>query len=152
MCNGFFRGSDPQVLTILLQKEEPISFFPIIDTGAHVTTLSYDIAKSAGIDLDSLDLVDLDGIGGKEPVHELKQKTIIGFIEDNMSQQKLFHREQLDVVYIFPKESAMSDSILGWDILERFELKFNKLNKEVDLVRLNVPPETLPPIDLTECM
>jgi hypothetical protein len=152
MCNGFFRGSNPYVLTILLQEEEPISFFPIIDTGSHVTTLSYDIAKAASIDLGSLDLVELDGVGGTQSVYELNQKTIIGFIEDNNSKQKIFHREQLDVIYVFPQEAAMSESILGWDILERFELKFNKLNKEVDLIRLNVPPETLPPIDLTERM
>ncbi len=141
MCMGHFQGEIPVIPAFLLLGEKPIPFLPIVDTGCTRTILSYQIAEIAGIDLKSLRKEQIGGIGGKSYVRELNREISIGLLDEEAGGVKKIHVEPLDYVYFFEKKDEKNPSLVGWDILSRFELCFNKQQNDINLKRLNVLPK-----------
>jgi len=121
----------------------------LVDTGCTRTILSYNIAESAGIDLKTLGCASIGGIGGNTIVRELLGDIKIGLLDGETGKTKKVHVEPLEVICFFGKENERNPSLLGWDILSRFDLSFIKQHNEINLKRLNVQPRNHSVITLT---
>jgi hypothetical protein len=144
MCQGHFIDSDTPVITafLFIPGIPDADFRPVVDTGSPITILSYTDAKTNGIDLSRLKKE-------TEKSHVLQGEINLYFADDvelalldEKKGPKVAHLEQLDRIYFFPKDAEYMDSILGMDILRRFELRINQPKNLVELTGLPVPPDT----------
>jgi hypothetical protein len=138
---GHFQGEIPVIPSFLiLNGRRPVPVLFLVDTGCTRTILSYTVAESAGINLKGLECVDIGGIGGNTKVYELSGDIQIGLLDEEAGKLKKVHVEPLNCIYVFGKEDDRNPSLLGWDVLSRFDSSFNRQHNEINLKRLNVPP------------
>jgi len=139
---GRFRGGVPIVPTFLVLDEKKVfPFESIINTGCGRTILSYDKAVLAGLDFKHLRVDEAEGIGGCTKIYELKGNIRIGLLDEEVGgKTRKVHVESLGGVYFFGKEQECNPSLLGWDVLSRFELSFNVMHNDISFKRLKVKP------------
>ena len=141
MCMGHFQGEIPVIPSFLILKGKrivPVMF--LVDTGCTNTILSYPVSESAGIDLKGLEKVDIGGIGGIIQIYKLPGEIEIGLLDEESGKTIKAHVEPMNCVYVFGRECDRNPSLLGWDVLSRFETTFNRQQNDINLKRLNVMP------------
>ena len=151
MCMGHFQGEIPVIPSFLVLKGmKPVPVMFLVDTGCTRTILSHPAAESAGISLKGLKCADIGGIGGNTKVYELSGDIMVGLLDEEKGGSKKVHMEPLRYLYIFGKENERNPSLLGWDLLSRFDASFNMQHNDINLKRLNVRPRDHYVITLNE--
>lgn len=123
--------NNPLVMTIK-PTEDNVSF--IVDTGAQVTCLS-------GLDADRLHIEtryleptpDIIGVGGKCSAFKLCNIEI-GLIDKIEGGRITFHIEKLDHIYVVT--SLKMASLLGTDLLQRFDIVTKRAKSSAELKRI----------------
>jgi predicted aspartyl protease len=143
MCEGYYDGPHdrPMVKGTLaypqLDRAKELSF--LIDTGADTTCISGLAAVSAGLtpedlpDDAPLEETPISGVGGESTAFHLDDPVLLAFREqsDEVSFDNL-HIEVIDGIEIVP---TLTESLLGRDVLNRFDLSFSHTSDEITLHR-----------------
>ena len=127
---------DEQLIAAIKPREENIAF--IVDTGAQLTCLS-------GLDADRLNIEvrylepagDVIGVGGACSAYRLKDIEI-GLIDDITPDRINFHIEKLE--YICVIDSLKMNSLLGNDLLAKFDISTDRQNSTASLSRITTAP------------
>jgi hypothetical protein len=149
ICNGYISDSGRWMIEARLFyndifRPEFVSF--IIDSGADISMLSPTHAMNLKIDIESLPRrrKNVSGLGGGEcKVRKLYAKFAFPISFDGRMSY-LF--EDCYELLIGEKDGKCWESIIGQDILKRFNLKANVKNHEIILVRQTIvkPPYIIP--------
>lgn len=105
----------------------------ILDTGANRTCLSQATAGKIGIDDGSWydDVIDITTAGGQTEAKVFRGDINLAFRETSGTLY-MRHVEPLDEIFIVP---ALTDDILGRDVLDRFDLEFSYAEDRVVMTR-----------------
>lgn len=123
---------DNPLVTSIKPTEDNVSF--IVDTGAQVTCLS-------GLDADRLHVEsrylepadDVIGVGGTCNAFKISNIEI-GLIDKMEGSRITFHIEKLDYVYVL--DSLKMSSLLGTDLLQRFDIITERSKSSAELKRI----------------
>jgi predicted aspartyl protease len=143
MCEGYYDGPHdrPMVKGILAypQRDQAKEISFLIDTGADTTCISGLAAVSAGLtpeDLPAeapLEEKTVGGVAGEATAFHLDDPVLLAFREQ--SEAVAFdnlHVEVLDGIEIVP---TLTESLLGRDVLNRFDLSFSHTSDAITLNR-----------------
>ena len=127
---------DNPLVTAIKPTEDNVAF--IVDTGAQVTCIS-------GLDADRLHIEsrylepaqDVIGVGGTCSAFKLSDIEI-GLIDKIESDRITFHIEKLDYVYVLGDLKMMS--LLGTDLLRKFDLVTKRSTSSAELKRISSAP------------
>ena len=119
-----------------IQPTEGYIFF-VLDTGADVTCLSFLDARKLGIDTRYLDTdEDIIGIGGKCCAYKLYDIELGLYDRHIAVRQAQYHIERISVINVLDETSPKLPSLLGNDILKRFDIITDRKNGIAELKRL----------------
>jgi hypothetical protein len=124
------------LITSIKPSEDNVAF--IVDTGAQITCLS-------GLDADRLHVEtryleraeDVIGVGGTCGAYRLRNIEI-GLVDDVTPDRITFHIEKLE--YICVIDSLKMRSLLGMDLLSKFDLSTDRRKSAASLVRITDAP------------
>lgn len=127
----------------LVKSMEPIedNIFFLVDTGADVTCISALDANKLRIETRYLEQAgNIIGIGGKCGTYKLTNIEI--GLPDKVTQERMnFHIEELDFVYVMEdNEGLKMPSLLGLDLLKRFDIQSNRQGLFAVLKRISGAP------------
>jgi hypothetical protein len=117
------------------------NIFFLVDTGADVTCISALDANKLRIEMRYLELAgNVIGIGGKCGTYRLTNIEI--GLPDKVTQERInFHIEELDFVYVIAdNEGLKMPSLLGLDILRRFDIQSDRQGHSAVLKRISGAP------------
>lgn len=138
MCKGYFKENRPTINTFLLSpnfsKISNIEF--IIDTGADGSAITLADALKLGTDIISVVSPNrhgtTEGVGGPTDKYSIEDIGFV-FLDYSPSTNKIsFHIEYLEKIDLIPK---LPLSILGRDLLDRFDIEISKVSEEINLKR-----------------
>lgn len=153
MCTGSYSGlhGRPVIEATVLRLPESDAFSTsfLIDTGADSTVISgidavqsgfiseisssdSDIADFFPDDAD-IDEISTEGVGGNATAYRINESIMLGFIErsDGPEPDNL-HVEVLGQIHVVP---SVSRSLLGRDVLDRFDITLSAVDNQVLLER-----------------
>ena len=147
MCQAYFGAAGTIWITGLaaadgsqrkLQTSGTTEF--LIDTGSALTLLSPLDANRIGIDVSLLkeSAQEVSGFGGTCHPLELGPGRV-GLVDEYLTSGVRFHLEKLDCIYVLPATCADLPSILGLDLLERFDLTTDRAHRIAHLRRVGGP-------------
>lgn len=116
----------------------PFSF--LVDTGATNTTLNYTSAiDEMGISMESPEIEEfpLLSASGKARCYRLKETVEIIFRKTVVGGWEI-HSEIMPSIDIFPELAQEPPNLLGMDILSRFDMITDNMNKTMTLKRLEI--------------
>ncbi len=129
---------DNEIVQTIKPLEGSVLF--LVDTGADATCISSLDAAKLGIQTAYLEpTVDVIGIGGNCKTFKLSNIEIV-LIDDFDETKVKFHIEALDFVYVIETADRRMLSLLGMDILNRFDLSTHREKKTAALTRLPNAP------------
>jgi len=139
MCRGFFVDDQPFLFAFLFRKT-PTDAIPekfLLDTGSNCTCITSNTAQSLGVNLDDVVKEDncqiAEGIGGDTYVYPMFDSFGFLFVDESKELKKTsIHIEYLERIDLIP---TLSMSILGRDILKRFDLNISTVLKTIELKR-----------------
>ncbi|MCK4731761.1 MAG: retroviral-like aspartic protease family protein [Methanophagales archaeon] len=139
MCLGYFKGGRPKVDAILYSQnfKKPKSINFLVDTGADITTITLADALKLGIDVHRVIAPnrrrDVEGVGGTTDVYPIEGTIGLTFLDYSSETDKIsFHIEFLERINLVPK---LSMSILGRDLLDRFDIEISRVSERINLKR-----------------
>lgn len=129
---------DNELVAAIKPIEQNVSF--LVDTGADVTCIS-------SLDADRLEIEtrflrpaeDVIGIGGRCRTFKLTDIEI-GLIDKLTEDRIWFHIEQLQYVYVMDEKGLKMPSLLGIDMLRRFDISTNRKRRTANLKRIATVP------------
>jgi len=122
----------------LIHSIEPIEghLFFLVDTGASVTCISHGDANRLAIETRYLEPAgDVTGIGGKCKIFKLGNVEI-ALIEKLTEDRIWYHIEELEQIYVMDKTATKVPSILGMDLLQKFDISTKRERDTASLARL----------------
>jgi hypothetical protein len=122
----------------LVRRMEPIegNVFFLLDTGADVTCLSFLDARKIGIETRYLEPDEsVIGIGGECCAFKLEDVEI-GLIDDITEDRIQFHIEKVNYINVLGESSPKLPSLLGNDILKKFDITTQRSKGFLTLQRL----------------
>lgn len=140
MCKGFFFQKTPYIKARLIIPKtladirEGDVFF-LIDTGAVKTALSFiDVIRLNLVDmLREAEVVEIEGVGGLTKVLTLKRPILLRFEDESYDfNRRSIHIEPLEELWVLPESTT---SVLGRDILNRFEITYKVNEGEIMMKR-----------------
>lgn len=159
MCKGIFFDGTPYIFASVLfpahyrnKKEFPPPLTFLMDTGADTTMINSIDAEKLGIIYKvSVDGIDTPFFGG-QPLEEAKKVIGVGgeirtyivrdvrlILRTVINSHVEYHTEFLDSFWI-PEGGAIEiPSLLGRDIINRFEIEYNKNEEILKLSRVSIP-------------
>jgi len=112
----------------------------IVDTGADVTCLSFVDARNLEIETRYLEQdKGVIGIGGECCTFILKDIEI-GLLDSITKDEVQFHIEKIAVTDVLDEKTPKISSILGNDILKRFDIVTDRVKGEATLKRIPTVP------------
>ena len=125
-----------ELITSIEPREENIPF--IVDTGAQITCLSGLDAERLQIETRYLEpATDVIGVGGKCSAFRLDDIEI-GLIDDITDERVSFHIEKVRSICVI--SSLKMNSLLGNDVLARFNVSTDRQNNVAELKRIAAAP------------
>lgn len=138
MCRGYFSAGRPRVDAFLLSPAftEFNKVVFLLDTGADKTAITLRDALRLGADVPKITAgnpIEMKGVGGAARAYPIKHVELI-FLErsPHSIDEVSVHIELLDEVLLIPN---LPTSILGRDVLSRFDVEINSVSGEINLKR-----------------
>lgn len=138
MCKGYFRRNRPSVDVFLFSpnftKPDIVEF--LVDTGADGSAITLADAYKLGLDVINIITPDRrrtsEGVGGSTEVYPIEYIGLV-FLDYSSETDKIsFHIEHLGEIALIPK---LPTSILGRDILDRFDIEISRVSEAINLRR-----------------
>ncbi|GAG14911.1 unnamed protein product [marine sediment metagenome] len=122
-----------------MEPTEGFIFF-LLDTGADITCLSFLDARKLGIETKYLEQDDnIIGVGGECCAYKLNNIEI-GLIDEITKDRVQFHIEGVEIINVLDEAAPKMPSLLGNDILKRFDIATIREKGKVTLSRIKSIP------------
>ena len=139
MCRGYFRDNRPTIGALLLSPSflTPNVVEFIVDTGADGSAITLADALKVGINIPTIVTpdrrMDIEGVGGRTDRYPIEDSIGLVFPDYSLSTSKFsFHIEFLKKIDLIPR---LPMSILGREILDRFDIEISRVLGEINLKR-----------------